>query len=69
MAFTTNLAAYVRKYGKQPNRLYDQENKEARKASNRKWRKRSNVAMRSISEDWESAAPPPPPKTEGWITV
>lgn len=69
MAFTMNVAAYVRRYGKQPDHLYDKESKFYRKVTNRKWRKRSRLELRDRDIDWERHTLPLPPKTGGWLTI
>jgi len=69
MAFMMNIAAYVRRKGRQPDHLCDQEIKKYRKWSNRRHRKAMSVIVRSRDIDWDGIALPLPPKTEGWLTI
>ena len=69
MAFTMNLAAYVRRTGREPDHLTDQETKEYRKLSNRRYRKAVRVIVSDRGSDWDAIALPLPPKTEGWLTI
>jgi hypothetical protein len=69
MAIGMDYKAYVRRTGKEPNHLYTHEVKLYRKASNRKWRKRSREMIASTVNDWDSAALPPPPKTGGRLSI
>ena len=69
MAYGMNISAYVRKYGTQPNHLYDKESKPNRKVSNRKARKRAKTAIKDPVADWDCKLLPLPPKTSGWLTI
>lgn len=69
MAWSMNVKAFVRKYGRQPNHLFNHENKPHRKQSNREHRKKVNAMVRRIDLDWDAVALPPTPKTSGWLTI
>lgn len=69
MAVGMDYKAYVRRTGRQPDHLYDQEVKAYRKVSNRKWRKRTRLMVKRRDVDWECAILPLPPKTGGCLTT
>lgn len=68
MSIHCNIKAFVRKYGREPDRCYKQECKEWRKISNRAHRKECNQTIRA-GTDWDAMALPPSPTTSGWLTT